>query len=112
MIRLGWALLVLWLAQAVAFADVQGCYPASPICPVTARATNVPRDSHGRILRSEAQREAFKHANPCPSTGRGYGPCPGYIIDHVIPLKRGGEDAPTNMQWQRTEDAKAKDKVE
>jgi hypothetical protein len=25
---------------------------------------------------------------------------PGYVVDHVIPLKRGGADAPWNMQWQ------------
>jgi hypothetical protein len=34
------------------------------------------------------------------------------MIDHVVPLKRGGPDAPENMQWQTREDAKAKDKVE
>jgi hypothetical protein len=25
---------------------------------------------------------------------------PGYVVDHIIPLKRGGADAPWNMQWQ------------
>jgi hypothetical protein len=30
------------------------------------------------------------------------------VIDHVVPLKRGGADAPTNMQWQTKADAKAK----
>jgi len=40
------------------------------------------------------------------------GPCPGYIIDHVIALKRGGPDTPANMQWQTVEDAKAKDRWE
>jgi hypothetical protein len=34
------------------------------------------------------------------------------VIDHVTPLKRGGADDPSNMQWQTTADAKAKDKVE
>jgi hypothetical protein len=28
------------------------------------------------------------------------------------PLKRGGADAPGNMQWQTTAAAKAKDKIE
>lgn len=50
--------------------------------------------------------------NPCPSTGATSGACPGYVIDHVTPLKRGGADAPTNMQWQTTAEAKAKDKWE
>jgi hypothetical protein len=34
------------------------------------------------------------------------------VIDHVKPLKRGGSDDPSNMQWQTTAAAKAKDKVE
>jgi len=36
----------------------------------------------------------------------------GYVIDHVRPLKRGGSDSPSNMQWQTKEAAKAKDKTE
>ena len=55
---------------------------------------------------------AFKKQSPCPSTGKTSGSCPGYVIDHVKPLKRGGADAPGNMQWQTKEAAKAKDKVE
>ncbi|MFM8411911.1 MAG: HNH endonuclease signature motif containing protein [Alphaproteobacteria bacterium] len=34
------------------------------------------------------------------------------MIDHVDPLKRGGPDAPWNMQWQTTESGKQKDKWE
>jgi hypothetical protein len=34
------------------------------------------------------------------------------VVDHVAPLKRGGADAPSNMQWQTKEEAKAKDKWE
>jgi 5-methylcytosine-specific restriction endonuclease McrA len=34
------------------------------------------------------------------------------VIDHVVPLKRGGADSAENMQWQSREDAKAKDRVE
>lgn len=34
------------------------------------------------------------------------------VVDHIIPLKRGGSDAPSNMQWQTIEAAKAKDKIE
>jgi hypothetical protein len=30
----------------------------------------------------------------------------------VVPLKRGGADAPGNMQWQTIQAAKAKDKIE
>jgi len=37
---------------------------------------------------------------------------PGYIIDHIKPLKKGGCDCPSNMQWQTKAAAKAKDKWE
>jgi 5-methylcytosine-specific restriction endonuclease McrA len=36
----------------------------------------------------------------------------GYVVDHIIPLKRGGPDTPSNMQWQTIEEAKQKDKWE
>jgi hypothetical protein len=66
------------------------------------------RDSRGRIARSSSARQDFQKAHPCPSTGKTSGACPGYVIDHVVPLKRGGADSPGNMQWQ----TKDKDKVE
>ena len=72
----------------------------------------VQRDSNGRIKRSLEAKHAFKNEHPCPATGSSYGRCPGYVIDHVTALKRGGADAPSNMQWQMIEAAKAKDKIE
>jgi hypothetical protein len=45
------------------------------------------------------------------TTGRTSGACPGYVVDHVTPLKRGA-DRPENMQWQTTAAGKAKDKRE
>ena len=75
-------------------------------------APGVARDSHGRIARSAEQKDAFKHDHPCPSTGKKSGACPGYTVDHIVPLKRGGADRPANMQWQTTQAAKAKDRTE
>jgi hypothetical protein len=44
-------------------------------------------------------RAAFRRLKPCPATGQKKGACPGYEIDHVVPLAAGGADAPHNMQW-------------
>jgi hypothetical protein len=37
---------------------------------------------------------------------------PGYVVDHIIPLKRGGADEPWNMQWQTIAASKVKDATE
>ena len=76
------------------------------------KAAGVQRDSHGKIERGAKAKDDFKKSHPCPSTGKSSGSCPGYVIDHVVPLKRGGADAASNMQWQTTAEAKAKDKWE
>jgi 5-methylcytosine-specific restriction endonuclease McrA len=67
---------------------------------------------YGRIRRSSSARHAFRELHPCPATGLTAGSCPGYVVDHVVPLKRGGADSPENMQWQSTAEVKAKDRVE
>lgn len=57
------------------------------------------RDTSGDIYRSSAVRSAFLRAHPCPVTGASTGVCPGWQVDHVIPLACGGCDAVNNMQW-------------
>jgi|SRR5438034_8202148 len=80
--------------------------------PSSPRFWSVGRSHGGGEKRSEAAKDAFKQGHPCPSSGKGRGPCPGYVIDHVNPLACGGTDAPSNMQWQTVEAAKAKDQWE
>ena len=62
--------------------------------------------------RSTAAKAAFKREHPCPSTGHHHGACPGWVIDHVVPLCAGGSDSPLNMQWQTIYEAKSKDREE
>ena len=69
-------------------------------------AYGVQRNSRGRIKRSSAAKHDFMKQTGYPN-GR-----PGYVVDHILPLKRGGKDEPNNMQWQTKADAKAKDKWE
>jgi len=85
--------------------------PVEPL-PLSVRCGYRLRDWRGRYVRCSAARAAFERDNPCPSTGEARGACPGYIVDHIIPLKRGGADLPSNMQWQTIADAKAKDRIE
>lgn len=65
-----------------------------------------------RQKRSYKQRQIFAYTHACPSTHLAKLPCPGYIIDHVNPLCKGGPDLASNMQWQTIAEAKAKDKWE
>lgn len=74
--------------------------------------TGVGRDEHGRFKRSEAAKDQFKRQHPCPATGKSSGPCPGYVIDHIVPLCASGPDAAYNMQWQTLQQSKDKDQWE
>ena len=69
-------------------------------------ASGVARDSHGRIKRSPKARYDFMKQTGYPHGRKGY------VIDHIKPLKKGGKDDPSNMQWQTKEEAKKKDKWE
>ena len=67
---------------------------------------------HSHEARSRTARAAFERSHPCPANGHSSGACPGYVVDHILPLACGGADAPSNMQWQTVADGKAKDKWE
>lgn len=62
--------------------------------------------------RDRNQVRHFRAHNACPATGKTTGACPGYVVDHVVPLCASGPDTPANMQWQTVADSKAKDRRE
>lgn len=66
----------------------------------------------GHIPRSAAAKHAFQRERPCPATHAPRGPCPGWQIDHIVPLKCNGLDAPGNMQWLTVADHAAKTRRE
>lgn len=57
------------------------------------------RDATGNIKRSSAVLTAYKKIHPCPSTGLTTGACPGWALNHSIPLACGGCDAVYNLTW-------------
>lgn len=69
-------------------------------------------DTDAKQPRSTVERHAFVKEHPCPATGRPRLPCPGYQIDHAIPLCAGGPDLRSNMQWLTIEAHKAKTKLD
>jgi hypothetical protein len=62
-----------------------------------------------RCLRVGIHNRSHSSASSMASGDRRYGPCHGYVIDHIVPLACKGADAPSNMQWQTIADAKFKD---
>ena len=53
----------------------------------------------GAQRRDPVVRAEFQRQNPCPSTGKTSGACPGWQRDHRIPLRFYGPDAIWNIQW-------------
>lgn len=64
------------------------------------------RDARGQLKRSTTVRQRFQRLTGHPK-GR-----PGHRVDHIVPLKRGGCDCVTNLQWLTIEEKRAKDRVE
>lgn len=66
----------------------------------------------GSIARDQSQVREFRKTHPCPATGKTAGACPGYVVDHILPLCAGAPDKPGNMQWQALAESRIKDKRE
>lgn len=77
------------------------CATAQELDPIVdyRYAGEVIRNADGTTKRSTRVINAFKKMWACPSTGLHKGACPGWAIDHVIPLACGGRDAVYNMAW-------------
>lgn len=94
---------LIWLAAALLGHSQAGVltplYP--PLDPkAEVRICGEPaREADGTIKRSAAILYAFRKLHPCPANGSRFGACPGWAINHVVPLAKGGCDAVFNLQW-------------
>lgn len=61
-----------------------------------------------KLSRDRGEVRAFQAEHPCPATGATRGACPGYQVDHTIPLCAGGPDKRENMFWLSVEDHRFK----
>lgn len=91
------------LALLVGLASCAAVEPAADLEPGARPA---------KVSRNRAVVRAFRSMNPCPTTGRSRGACPGWVVDHVTPLCAGGPDSVSNMQWQMLSASRAKDAEE
>jgi hypothetical protein len=62
--------------------------------------------------RDPKQVAAFRKVDACPATKKTTGACPGWVVDHVVPLCWGGADSPLNMAWQEAKMSYKKDVFE
>lgn len=74
--------------------------PGEPGAPADLRYCGEPRrNKDGSIYRDRQMPSRFAKTWPCPSTGKNEASCPGWAIDHIIPLACGGCDLSYNAAW-------------
>lgn len=76
---------------------------AGPLDETRYCASTPHRDSDGSISRRADVLRAYRDLYPCPSTGLTRGSCPGWNLDHTIPLACGGCDSVANLSWMPVE---------
>jgi hypothetical protein len=64
----------------------------SALAFLTAAVLVLPATASSKTERSREVAAQFQRENPCPSTGKQWGACPGWVKDHIDPLCNGGPD--------------------
>ena len=96
------AVLFCLLASVTTYVSAQYLEPTEPpVDPLKEyRQCGKPqRNKDGTIKRRSDVLTAYKKLHPCPVTGKTTGACPGWAINHVIPLAKGGCDSVVNLNW-------------
>lgn len=91
-----WLLLIY---AAICLCLVSAHVLADPALTETRCCVTPVRNADGSIKRRSDVLRAFQKIHPCPSTGLTTGACPGWAIDHVLPLSVGAVDSVSNLQW-------------
>jgi hypothetical protein len=89
---------LLMLAVLLASTQVLG-HPPDPLTEYRYYGSPKRNPTTGVILRRNDILVAFRKVHVCPSTLSYVGTCPGWSMDHIIPLACGGYDAVWNLQW-------------
>jgi len=97
LVAIVWVVLITWIT-------VGSAHAATPEQLVETRYCGAPvRNADGTIKRSTTVLKAFQKIHPCPSTGLTTGACPGWALNHTVPLACGGCDAVNNLDWMPDE---------
>lgn len=90
--------LVIFLFIGSAYAELPK--PGTPEAIADLRYCGEPaRDAKGKIKRSQTVLRHFVKVFPCPANLEQTTNCPGWAIDHTIPLASGGCDSIANLTW-------------
>lgn len=94
---LTWLLLLVFLLAGTA-ATAQSALVETRYCGAPRR------DFNGVIVRDPKVIYAFRKEKPCPKTQKyGMGACPGWALNHPMPLACGGCDEVSNLMWMRND---------
>lgn len=89
----------------LAFTAIAASKYLQPVAPATnplleyRQCGDPVRLADGTIRRRSDVLTAYKKFHPCPVTGLSTGTCPGWQMNHIIPLSSGGCDSVSNLMW-------------
>jgi hypothetical protein len=75
------------------------------LAPASGEARGGGRSGSGFRELERQLRYSYQRTHPCPSTGKTYGWCPGYVVGYIVLPKHGGTYQQLNMRWMTKQEA-------